>query len=247
MMRKGSRVSQSYLTPDNDSHPRIVALIPAYNEQARIGATVQAVRAIDIVDRVIVIDDGSRDDTARIAEKHGAKVIRSLRNVGKGGALNAAAKRCEDADIILLLDADLEESASQAILLLEPVIAGVADMTIASFPPAAKAGFGLVKNLAMRCIQEASMQEGAHDFIPTAPLSGQRALTRECLDATLPFGSGYGAEVTLTVRALRSGMRILEVPTTMHHAATGRDMAGFIHRGRQYVHVWLATRKLKRG
>jgi len=220
--------------------PRIVALIPAYDEADRIGATVCAVLDIDPVDRVIVIDDGSKDETARIAEKAGAKVIRSLRNVGKGGALNAAAKRCEDADIVLLLDGDLGDTAREAEKLLVPVIAGEADMTIATFPPAGKAGFGLVKDLAAKAIA----RTGA-DFVPQAPLSGQRALTRECLDATLPFGSGYGAEVVLTVRALQEGFRILEVPTTMTHAATGRDLAGFIHRGKQFFHVWNAIRKLK--
>jgi glycosyltransferase involved in cell wall biosynthesis len=218
----------------------IVALIPAHDEAERIGDTVRAVRALDEVDRIIVIDDGSRDETARIAEDAGAKVIRSTRNVGKGGALNAAASRCEDATIVLLLDGDLGKSAGEASKLIAPVIAGEADMTIATFPPATKAGFGLVKNLAAKTIARTGS-----DFVPQAPISGQRALSRECLDATLPFGSGYGAEVTLTVRALQAGFRILEVPTTMTHAATGRDLAGFIHRGRQYAHIWLASRRMR--
>jgi len=220
--------------------PLIVALIPAHDEQERIGDTVRATLEIEQVSRVIVIDDGSRDDTARIAEDAGAKVIRSLRNVGKGGALTEAARRCEDADIVLLLDGDLGESAGEAEKLLAPVVAGTADMTIATFPPAAKAGFGLVKDLALKAIAKTG-----NDFVPQAPLSGQRALSRECLDATLPFGSGYGAEVALTVRALRAGFRIVEVPTTMTHAATGRDLAGFVHRGKQFVHVWWAIKKLK--
>jgi len=214
-------------------------LIPAYNEQDRIADTVHAVLSIECVDRVIVIDDGSQDYTAHVAEQAGAKAVRNARNVGKGGALNEAARRSEDADIILLLDGDLGKSAAQAITLLEPVIANEADMTIATFPAAGKAGFGLVKDLATKAI----VRTGA-GFFPTAPLSGQRALTRECLDAILPFASGYGAEVTLTVRALRAGFRLLEVETTMTHAATGRDLSGFIHRGKQYIDVWWAIRKL---
>ncbi|MCL2819182.1 MAG: glycosyltransferase family 2 protein, partial [Actinomycetia bacterium] len=94
------------------------------------------------------------------------------------------------------------------------------------------------KNMAARAIAKAD-----NSFVSQAPLSGQRALTRECLDTVLPFASGYGAEVVLTIRALQAGFRVLEVPTTMHHAATGRDLAGFIHRGKQFVDVWIALRK----
>ncbi len=83
-------------------------------------------------------------------------------------------------------------------------------------------------------------------FDATAPLSGQRALTRECLATVRPFMAGYGVEVGLTIRALRAGFRLTEVPTTMAHAATGRDVAGFVHRGKQFVHVAIALMRLSR-
>lgn len=219
---------------------QIAALIPAHNEAERIGETVIATRAIPGVTRIVVIDDGSEDETAQAAEAAGAKVVRLVFNVGKGAALEAGAMRVEDVDVVLLLDGDLGSSASQAASLLEPVLSGEADMAIAGFPaPSAKAGFGLVKNLARWGIR--TMGGG---WEPTAPLSGQRAMTRECLEAVRPFATGYGVEVSLTVRALRAGFRLTEVPTTMTHAATGRDLAGFVHRGRQFVHVCLALLKL---
>jgi len=113
-------------------------------------------------------------------------------------------------------------------------------MAIAAFPrPDGKAGFGLVKGLARWGI--ARMGGG---WLADAPLSGQRALSRECFELTRPFATGYGVEVALSVRALRSGMRLVEVPTTMTHAATGRDLRGFVHRGRQFVHVALALLRL---
>lgn len=221
---------------------KVTALVPAHDEGSRIGATVRAILTIPQVTSVIVIDDASDDDTADLAEAAGAKVVRLYSNVGKGGALQMGATRSEDADIILLLDGDLGDSAAQASLLLEPVLSGGADMAIARFPrPAHKAGFGMVMNLAHKAITDANPE-----FDAQAPLSGQRAMIRECLDATLPFGAGYGAEVVLTVRALRAGFRLVEVETTMTHAATGRDVAGFIHRGKQFVHVALAVLKLRR-
>lgn len=218
----------------------IAVLIPAHNESQRIGQTVTAALSISGVSRVVVADDASTDDTAAIAQASGAEVVRLPANVGKGAALEAGATRVDAADIVLLLDGDLAESASQGALLLQPLISGEADMSIATFPrPSGKAGFGLVKGLARYGISRMG-----HGYLADAPLSGQRALTRECLQAVRPFAAGYGVEVSLTVRALRRGMRLKEVPTTMSHAATGRDVAGFVHRGRQFMHVASALAKL---
>jgi glycosyltransferase involved in cell wall biosynthesis len=220
---------------------RVAVLIPAHNEESRVAATVRAAIAIPGVARCVVVDDGSTDATARLAETAGAEVVRLPENLGKGAALEAGADAVADADGMLLLDADLAETAEQGALLLAPVLAGDADMAIAAFPPIqGKAGFGLVKNLARWGIRAL----GEKRFEASAPLSGQRAMTRACLAAVRPFSSGYGAEVGITVRALRAGMRVVEVPTTMAHAATGRDVAGFAHRGRQFVDVAAALAKL---
>ena len=81
-------------------------------------------------------------------------------------------------------------------------------------------------------------------FDAAAPLSGQRALSRECLATVRPFSAGYGAEVGLTIRALRAGFKVVEIDTSMTHAATGRNVYGFVHRGQQFVHVALALLKL---
>jgi hypothetical protein len=220
----------------------IAVLIPAHNEAHDIAATVEAARSVEGVTRVVVVDDDSDDDTAMLAEQAGAKVVRMFGTTGKGSALEAGAKRVENADIVLLLDGDLGETASQATLLLAPLLAGEADMAIATFPrPAAKAGFGLVMNLARWGIARYG-----GEFDATAPLSGQRALTRACLATVRPFMAGYGVEVGLTIRALRAGFRLTELPTTMAHAATGRDVAGFVHRGKQFVHVAIALMRLSR-
>jgi glycosyltransferase involved in cell wall biosynthesis len=220
----------------------IAVLIPAKNEAPTIAETVSAALAIPGVTRAVVIDDGSEDDTAMLAETAGAKVVRIIGTSGKGGALEAGAKRVENADIVLLLDADLGTTASQGAALLGPVLAGQAEMTIATFPrPAGKAGFGLVMRLARWGITRYG-----GPFDATAPLSGQRALTRSCLATARPFMAGYGVEVGLTVRALRAGFRLAEVPTTMTHSATGRDLAGFVHRGKQFVHVGIALMRLSR-
>ena len=219
----------------------VIALIPAFNESERIAATVTAALGIEAVDRVVVVDDASSDDTSRLARAAGAEVLTLHENLGKGSALDAGLSTVSsDADILLLLDGDLAESAIQGAALLAPILRGEADMTVATFPrPEGKAGFGLVKGLARWGI--ARMGGG---FLAEAPLSGQRALSRAAWTHVTPFAFGYGVEVALTIRALRGGLRVVEIPTTMSHAATGRDLAGFLHRGRQFVHVLRALVRL---
>lgn len=219
----------------------VAVLIPAHDEAVRISETVLAASAIPGVTRVVVVDDGSEDDTDRLAENAGAKVVRLYGNRGKGTALEAGASRVANADIVLLLDADLGQTAAQGAQLLAPLLTGEADMTIGRFPrvEGGTAGFGLVKRLARWGIRRYG-----GPFEATAPLSGQRALTRACLATVRPFSAGYGAEVGLTVRALRAGFRVVEVETTMAHAATGRNVRGFVHRGRQFVHVAVALARL---
>jgi hypothetical protein len=105
-------------------------------------------------------------------------------------------------------------------------------MTLAVFPGLrGSGGFGFVARLARWGVQRLTGRR------LTAPLSGQRALTRALWERLGRMARGYGAEVGLDVDALRAGFRLLEVPTTMSHKAGGRNLAGFRHRGRQMVAI----------
>lgn len=210
---------------------KISVVIPAHNEAERIADTIKGVQSIPEVSEIIVVDDASSDETAELAKQAGATVISLPRNMGKGEALNQGVAKASG-QIIALLDGDLGFSSSEARALLLPVLQNQADMTIAQFPRAKKkGGFGLVKNLARAGIQHFA------GINSQAPLSGQRVMTRQVLAMVVPFASGYGVEVALTIRVARAGFRVLEVPTQMSHAETGRDLRGFLHRGKQFVHV----------
>jgi hypothetical protein len=65
------------------------------------------------------------------------------------------------------------------------------------------------------------------------PLSGQRAVRWEALPALLPFAPGFGVEVAMTIDALRAGLRVVEIEVDLRHNATGKDLAGLLHRARQ--------------
>lgn len=220
--------------------PSISVIIPAFQEAATIGATVRAVtealrRRPELSFEILVVDDGSTDGTTAQAEAAGARVLRPGRNAGKGEALRhgfAAA----GGDALLLLDADTGESAAEAARLLDPILAGVADMTVAVLPVPVghKGGFGLVKGLARWGVRRAGGPE------MRAPLSGQRALTREALERIGRLDPGFGIEMGLNLDAFRHGLRVVEVPVEMRHRLTGRSWSGFRHRGRQLRDVALA-------
>jgi glycosyltransferase involved in cell wall biosynthesis len=219
----------------------ITIVIPAYNEEERIAATIRAVKSIPLEVQVMVVNDGSTDNTSRLAREQGVEVVDLRPNRGKGGAMNAAVPML-DSDIVAFIDGDLGESAAEAYKIIEPVLNEQCDLCIAAFPPPTKkGGFGLVKGTAAKAIRNAGNME------VTAPLSGQRAMTREVLLAVTPFEEAYGVELGMSIKALRKGFRLMEVQTTMSHNETGRDLRGFIHRGKQLVDVLRVIRKETRG
>ncbi len=209
--------------------PQVTVLIPAYNEADLIGTTVEAARSMPGIDEVVVIDDGSVDGTDSVAEAAGARVVELDANSGKGAALNAGVKHAQ-ADIYLMIDADLGASAAETHRLLEPLLADQADLSIAVMraPEGHKGGFGFVMKLARWAIKKFG------GTLVTAPISGQRAFRRELIEDIGGFEAGFGVETAMTIDALRKGYRVVEVPLPLTHRVSGRDLAGFRHRGRQF-------------
>lgn len=221
---------------------RAIAVVPAFREAGVIGATVTALRGMPELERVVVLDDCSGDGTAAEATAAGATVVVQSRNLGKGGSFNKVIPYL-DFDVVLLMDGDLGEHAAEGAKLLAPVLKGEADLAIAAFPPASKkGGFGAAKGLASAGIKQLS------GFDARSPLSGQRAMTRRAFEVLSPFDEGFGVEVGMTVDAVRMGLRVVEVDTRMSHRESGRDFAGFLHRGRQFSHIGRAlARRARRG
>lgn len=110
--------------------PAFTCLIPAFNEGRRIGAVLDAILGHPRLTEVIVIDDGSTDDTHAVAQSKGARVIRTPGNLGKTGAL-ALGLQAVGTSHVVLLDADLIGLTAQALSdLIDPVVAGSVSASI---------------------------------------------------------------------------------------------------------------------
>jgi glycosyltransferase involved in cell wall biosynthesis len=171
----------------------VAAIVPAYNEGPRIGAVLRTLVETKALDEIVVVNDGSRDDTLAVAQSFPEVTPLDLsENRGKGGAIREGALHTS-ADVILLLDADLIGLRVPHVYdLLDPVLSGEADMTVGVFR-----GGRFATDL-------------SHFLV--SYISGQRALRRE-LFLTIPgIGqSRFGVETAMTRHAKAGGLRVRNV------------------------------------
>jgi hypothetical protein len=196
----------------------LTILVAARDEELVIARTVTTLSEAFPEAEVIVADDGSLDRTADAAEAAGAIVLRLPRR-GKGQALSAA-ERAAPPGRLLLCDADLDGDVTR-------LLDGGADLTVAAFAERVGGGFGVAKRIARDLIE---LLGGVRT---REPLSGQRSLSTAARTACFPVAAGFGCEVRMTIDAARAGLEVREVELPLRHRATGRDLAGFVHRSRQ--------------
>ncbi len=178
--------------------PLIAAILPAFNEAENVGAVLRVLLDTDMLDEIILIDDGSVDNTVEVLQQAAAtdtrvRIIQHEKNQGKGQAI-ISGWASTSALYILLLDADLKELTPNHIrVLLEPVLDHRADMTLGLFW-----GGHLSTDI-------------PHWVSPWS--TGQRGLRTEILKfISHDAAAGYGFEVALTVAARQHGYRTRIVP-----------------------------------
>lgn len=221
---------------------RLVAIVPAWNESGAIGTVVDEIKEFDSAIDVVVIDDCSSDDTAEVAESHGATVLRLPFNVGIGGAVQTGFRYAVEHgyEVAVRLDGDGQHAASEIPKILEPVRAGDADLVIGSRfvdpggvyrPPfARRVGIGLFARLV-------SILGGQR---VTDTTSGFIALDRAGIELfAAEFPHDY-PEVEATLVALRSGLRVTQVQVDMRERTTGSSSITFIRSLYYIVKVMLA-------
>lgn len=194
-----------------------IALIPAFNESRFIGSIVLAARAY--VDLVIVIDDGSTDQTAEIACKAGAILVQHQQNQGKSAAVNTgfAHARHFNPRAVVMLDGDGQHCASDIPSVLAPICGGVADIVVGSrfldvhseipaYRQVGQYGLTMITNLASG-VRVSDSQ------------SGFRAFSRTALE-TLSFtrDGGFSIESEMQFQIREHSLRVVEAPINVIYA-----------------------------
>jgi glycosyltransferase involved in cell wall biosynthesis len=189
----------------------IVAAVPAFNEEKTIAKVVA--RAMRHVDRVVVVDDGSTDDTALIAGSLGAHVIRHDENKGYGAAIRSCFSAARDlaADVLVTLDGDGQHDPEQIPKVIEPILNGESDVAVGSrFHEGGREDIPRYRIVGMRMLNEATNRIAKQKVTDTQ--SGFRAYSRKAIDSIRVYETGMGVTSEINVRTGDSGLRIVEVP-----------------------------------
>jgi len=172
---------------------KVTVVVPAYNEENHIGSVLAVLKNVDVIDEIVVVNDGSKDNTSGVARSYGVKVIDREVNGGKGAAMQTGVDAI-DADIIAFIDADL---------------LGI--------------NCGHIKNLIEPLLQDESLMmtvgrftrgrlstDLAQAVVPC--ISGQRVIRREFLNGLPSLADkGYGVEIVITQHAKQNKFKVKEV------------------------------------
>ena len=193
---------------------KVSFLIPAYNEAGTIGEVLERIGALGLDAQVIVVDDGSTDETAAIAEGAGATVVRQP-NRGKGAAIRAAIAEA-DGEIGVIQDADMEYDPAEVPDLIEPIVAGHADVVYGSRlrggkPQRAFLFWHLVGNRFLSLVTNALFNTTLSDME-----TGYKAFRMDVLRSLKLTENGFGIEPEITGQVCLRKLRIYELPISYY-------------------------------
>jgi glycosyltransferase involved in cell wall biosynthesis len=210
---------------------RALVVIPAFNEAGTIGKVLEAIREADPVLPLLVVDDGSTDDTAGAARRAGAVVLRLPINLGYGIALQTGYKYAlrEGYDCVVQLDGDGQHEPADIPRLLGVLQRDTADLALGSrFLGETAYRPGLPRAAGMRLFRALTFLLTGVRFSDVT--SGYQALNREVLEffATERYPADY-PDADVLVMLTRAGFRITEVPVRMYPRRNGGSMHAGLH------------------
>lgn len=224
------------------AQPRILAIVPALNEERNVGNVVAQLRAHPRGIDVLVVDDGSADNTAAVARSQGAHVISLPFNLGIGGAVQTGFKYAQrhHYDIALQVDGDGQHDVSEIDKLLQPLLGGAADVVIGSrYVGPATYRAPLMRRLGMiifSLVNSLIIKQQVADNT-----SGFRAFNRRAIDFLARDYPADYPEPEAVVLLGRSGFRLVEVPVQMHQRLHGHSSIDSFQAAYYMIKVLLAV------
>ncbi len=205
--------------------PKIIAGMPAYNEGKYIGSLV--LQARQYVDAVVVIDDGSIDHTAKVAELAGATVVRHGENKGYGSAIRrilAEAKK-QNADILVILDADSQHNPDEIPSLIKAISEG-SDVVIGSRKLQRRA-ISPYRRLGQRVLSRMTYIASRKKLSDTE--SGFRAYSKKAIDTLELKEKGMAVSSEIISEAAAKGLKVTEVPISVIYTEDGSTLNPIRH------------------
>jgi glycosyltransferase involved in cell wall biosynthesis len=229
--------------PADLSTPRVAVAIPCYNEAAAIAIVIAAFRSALPGAEIVVFDNNSTDGSGTIAREAGAGVV-PVTDQGKGHAVRAAFQVLAEFDLIVLTDGDGTYPADAASILLAPVLAGEADMSVGARRPAAGAGAMTqtrgVGNHLIRAAFRVLIGPGNSDL-----LSGYRVFNRRFRDTVTLRSSGFEIETELASEAVARKLKAVEIPIPYHPRIAGTESKLRAFRDGRRVLVTIVSQSLR--
>lgn len=210
-------------------HRLISVIVPAYNEEETITEVLRRLIKLqsEIKMEIVLIDDGSTDGTARIAEEFPVvKTIRHNKNCGKGAAIKTALKHVTG-EVVVIQDADLEYPPENILRIIDPIIRDQADVVYGSRFLGQNERMSISHEIGNRILSTlASVLYGTKI---TDVMTGHKAISQRAVSSIELTENEFEVEVEITAKLLLSGFRLLEVPIPYCYRRKGLSKISYRH------------------
>lgn len=204
-----------------------LVIIPAYNEEKNIGAVLRGLQATKIPADILVVNDGSSDKTALVAQENGATIISLITNLGYGGAMQTGFKYAVEKGYkyVVQFDADGQHDPLDAVNILQELKTGGYDIVIGSrFLGQGTLRPGMIKKTAIRIFSfMIKLSTGDKILDPTSGLQGLSRAVFSYYSCTGNYPEDYPDADTL-IGSILKGYKLLEIPANMKDRVSGVSM-----------------------